>query len=141
MRGVVLDSRRWLILLPYPGGERTPNLPDAAGSLLGMRIANMTPPSMARAAVEGMLCGMADALDELRGQGLAVERVVLIGGAARAQAVGQVAAQVFGSAVTMPRPDEYVALGSARQAAWALSGAAEPPRWPHASERMPCRSI
>ncbi|UGY94906.1 xylulokinase [Streptomyces gobiensis] len=122
-----------LVLLPYLDGERTPNLPNAAGSLLGMRNANMNPPNMARAAVEGMLCAMADALDELRGQGLAVNRVVLIGGAARAHAVGQVAAHVFGSPVSVPQPEEYVALGAARQAAWALSGAAEPPRWPLAS--------
>ena len=27
-------------------------------------------------------------------------------------------------------PDEYVALGAARQAAWALAGTPEPPAWP-----------
>jgi xylulokinase len=32
--------------------------------------------------------------------------------------------------VTFLAPGEYVALGAARQAAWALSGAAEPPTWP-----------
>jgi xylulokinase len=32
--------------------------------------------------------------------------------------------------VTVPEPAEYVALGAARQAAWALSRAAEPPPWP-----------
>jgi xylulokinase len=32
--------------------------------------------------------------------------------------------------VTVPEPGEYVALGAARQAAWALSGAPEPPSWP-----------
>ncbi|MGP3984518.1 xylulokinase [Streptomyces sp. KR80] len=119
-----------LVLLPYLGGERTPNLPDASGSLLGLREANMYPHNLARAAVEGMLCGMADALDELRGQGVRVERVLLIGGAAKAPVVGEAAAEIFGTAVTVPRPDEYVALGAARQAAWALSGALQPPAWP-----------
>ncbi|MDT0448535.1 xylulokinase [Streptomyces hesseae] len=119
-----------LVLLPYLGGERTPNLPDASGSLLGMRVGNMYPHNLARAAVEGMLCGMADALDELRGQGVPVERLLLIGGAAKAPVVAEAAAQVFGMPVTVPRPDEYVALGAARQAAWALAGTPEPPAWP-----------
>jgi xylulokinase len=119
-----------LVLLPYLGGERTPNLPDASGTLLGMRKANMYPHNLARAAVEGMLCGMADALDELREEEIRVDRVLLIGGAAKAPVVGEIAAEIFGTAVTVPRPDEYVALGAARQAAWALSGAPQPPTWP-----------
>ena len=32
--------------------------------------------------------------------------------------------------MTVPEPEEYVALGAARQAAWALSGTAGPPAWP-----------
>jgi xylulokinase len=36
---------------------------------------------------------------------------------------------VFGRPVVVPQPGEYVADGAARQAAWALSGAAEPPTW------------
>ncbi len=125
-----------LVFLPYLGGERTPNLPDAAGSLTGMRTTNMDPVNLARAAVEGMLCGMADALDELRGQGVRVDRVLVIGGAARAEAVGEVAAQIFGTPVTIPEPDEYVALGAARQAAWALTGGPEPPPWPRPVSRQ-----
>ncbi|MGW1197184.1 xylulokinase [Streptomyces sp. NPDC002536] len=119
-----------LVLLPYLGGERTPNLPDATGSLLGMQVSNMHPHNLARAAVEGMLCGMADALDELRGQGVPVDRLLLIGGAAKAPVVGAAAAEIFGMPVTVPRPDEYVALGAARQAAWALARTPEPPAWP-----------
>ena len=30
----------------------------------------------------------------------------------------------------VPEPEEYVALGAARQAAWALAGTPEPPDWP-----------
>ena len=30
----------------------------------------------------------------------------------------------------VPEPEEYVALGAARQAAWALAGTPEPPAWP-----------
>lgn len=118
-----------LVLLPYLDGERTPNLPEAAGSLHNLRRDAMTPENLARAAVEGMLCGLADGLDALRAQGITVERVLLIGGAARSAAVQEVAPTIFGAPVTVPPTAEYVALGAARQAAWALRDGDEPPEW------------
>jgi len=118
-----------LVLLPYLEGERTPNLPDAAGTLAGMRRTNMTPENLARAAVEGMLCGLADGLAALRDLGVEVRRVLLIGGAARSSAVRAVAPMVFGAEVVVPEPGQYVALGAARQAAWALAGGDRPPAW------------
>jgi xylulokinase len=118
-----------LVLLPYLDGERTPDLPDAAGSLHGLRRATMTPENVARAAVEGMLCGLADGLDALRALGVQVRRVLLVGGGARSAAVQAVAPTVLGAPVTVPTPGEYVALGAARQAAWALAGTPEPPEW------------
>jgi xylulokinase len=123
-----------LVLLPYLEGERTPNLPDASGTLAGLRRANMTPENLARAAVEGMLCGLADGLDALRALGVAVRRVLLIGGAARSAAVRAVAPTVLGAPVTVPHPGQYVALGAARQAAWALAGTAAPPVWSAAQQ-------
>jgi xylulokinase len=116
-----------LTLLPYLDGERTPNLPDASGSLLGMTRANMTAPNLARAAVEGMLCCLADGLDALRTHGVPVGRVLLIGGAAASRAVQAVAGDIFGVQVEVPAAAEYVAIGTARQAAWALTG--ELPAW------------
>ncbi|SEG78917.1 xylulokinase [Saccharopolyspora kobensis] len=116
-----------LVLLPYLDGERTPTLPDASGTLLGLRRDNMTPQNLARAAVEGMLCGLATGVDALREQGVEVRRVLLIGGAAQSEAVQVAAPQVFGVPVTVPAPAEYVARGAARQAAWALTG--QQPDW------------
>ncbi|WP_329071146.1 xylulokinase [Amycolatopsis sp. NBC_01480] len=118
-----------LTLLPYLDGERTPNLPDATGSLHGLTRANMSPENLARACVEGMLCGLAAGLDAVRAQGLEVRRVLLIGGGAQSAAVRAVAPIVFGVPVVIPEVGEYVALGAARQAAWALAGSAEPPAW------------
>jgi xylulokinase len=77
-----------------------------------------------------MLCGLADAVDALVDQGVRPRRVLLIGGAAASPAVRAVAATLFGVPVHVPPPGEYVALGAARQAAWALRGGAEPPTWP-----------
>ncbi len=118
-----------LTLLPYLDGERTPNLPDARGLLNGITRGNATPANLARAAVEGMLCGLADGIDAVRGLGVPVERVLLIGGAAASAAVREIAPLLFGVPVGVPDPGEYVALGAARQAAWVLDGGAEPPAW------------
>ncbi|MDO5712156.1 MAG: FGGY-family carbohydrate kinase, partial [Micrococcales bacterium] len=118
-----------LSLLPYFDGERTPALPEATGTLGGLTRKNATPQNMARAAVEGMLCNLADGVDSLRGQGAPVERVLLIGGAAASPAVRAVAADLFAVPVAVPEPGEYVGIGAARQAAWVLSGADEPPTW------------
>lgn len=117
-----------LVLHPYFEGERTPNLPDATATLTGLTLASTTRENLARAAVEGMLCGLADGLDSITGLGVPAERILLIGGAARSAAVGPVAAQVFGVPVVIPKPGEYVALGAAAQAAWALGDAR--PEWP-----------
>lgn len=119
-----------LILLPYLDGERTPDLPDARGSLHGMTRATMTPAHLARAALLGMLCGLADAVDVVRDAGVPVDSVVLIGGAAASPAVRAAAADVFDVPVQVPEQAQYVALGAARQAAWVLDGSADPPAWP-----------
>jgi xylulokinase len=118
-----------LVLLPYLDGERTPDLPHSTGLIYGLTRATMQPATMARAAVEGLLCGLADAVDALRAQGLPVRRVLLLGGAARSRAVQALAPALLGAEVVLPEPAEYVALGAARQAAWALSGADTPPTW------------
>ncbi|HEV2779454.1 MAG TPA: xylulokinase [Actinophytocola sp.] len=125
-----------LIMVPYLEGERTPNLPDATGTLVGLRGANMTPANLARAAVEGMLCSLADGIAPLRATGVEVRRVLLIGGASRSRAVQEVAAALFGVPVELPDPAEYVALGAARQAAWVLSGGTEPPDWHRPSRTL-----
>ncbi|MEV0845951.1 FGGY family carbohydrate kinase [Streptomyces sp. NPDC049954] len=131
-----------LVLLPYLEGERTPYLPHTAGSLSGLRRESMKPEHLARSAFEGMLCSVADALDVLRGRGVEVRRVFLLGAAAELPAVRAAAPSLFGAQVAVPQPAEYAALGAARQAAWAL-GVSEgrldprtPPAWQGASSQV-----
>lgn len=116
-----------LVLVPYFEGERTPNLPDATAALLGMTLGSTRRPNLARAAVEGLLCGLADGLDALLRCGVIARRILLIGGAAQNQAVQTIAGQVFELPIIVPEPGEYVALGAARQAGWALTGTR--PNW------------
>jgi xylulokinase len=118
-----------LTLVPYLEGERTPNRPHATGALHGLRLGNATPECLARAAVEGLLCGLADGLDALVAEGVQVRRVLLVGGGARSEALRRIAPAVLGHPVAVPPPSEYVADGAASQAAWALAGGPEPPRW------------
>ena len=116
-------------MVPYLEGERTPNRPNASGAIHGWRLGNSTAAHLARASVEGVLCGLADGLDALLAHGFAVERILLIGGGARSAAIRGIAPTVFGRPVAVPPAGEYVADGAARQAAWMVSGAAEPPVW------------
>ncbi|MDW4573768.1 FGGY family carbohydrate kinase [Microbacterium sp. M3] len=110
-----------LALVPYFEGERTPNLPDATASLSGMTLASTTRENLARAAVEGMLSGLAAGLGALRGLGVPLQRALLVGGGAQSEAVRAIAPLVLGLPVEVPEPGEYVALGAARQAASVLS--------------------
>jgi xylulokinase len=118
-----------LVLVPYLEGERTPDRPDSTGALHGLTLRSATPEHVARAAVEGLLCGLADGLDALVEQGAEVRRVLLVGGGARSEALRRIAPAVLGCPVAVPEPGEYVADGAARQAAWVLSGKGEPPHW------------
>ncbi|MER6995142.1 FGGY family carbohydrate kinase [Streptomyces sp. NPDC000410] len=131
-----------LVLLPYLEGERTPHLPHTAGTLTGLRRESMKREHLARAAFEGMLCGLADALDVLRGRGVEVRRVFLLGQAAELPAVQAAAPAIFAAQVVVPQPADYAALGAARQAAWAL-GVAQgtlsphtPPAWQGAAAQV-----
>ena len=117
-------------LLPYYGGERTPNRPWAVGTWTGLT-PGTTRADLARAAFEALLCSLADAVDQLvHHTGQEPQRLLMIGGATASPALRTLAPMVLGRPVTYLPTGEYVALGAARQAAWALSGAAEPPVWP-----------
>ncbi len=74
-------------LVPYLEGERSPNLPNAAGALHGMTARNLTAANIARAGVEGLLCSLAYCLDKISAQGVDAERIILVGGGARSEAV------------------------------------------------------
>jgi xylulokinase len=128
-----------LTLLPYFDGERTPNLPSATGLLAGLR-SDVCREQLARAAVEGVVCGMLDALDALMAHA-PVTSVVLTGGGARSAAVRQVFADLCGVPVSLSTADEAVATGACVQAAavalevdhqevirrWGLGGSTEVP--------------
>jgi xylulokinase len=137
--GVTLDELSQLALsaepgsqgvtfVPYLEGERTPPLPDARGQLIGLTLANMTPANIARATIEGVLWSLAYGVEVLRDQTGQISSITLTGGASQSEAVRRIATSVFGLPVVVTETFESVAVGAARQAAWALTGAL--PNWP-----------
>jgi xylulokinase len=122
-----------LVLVPYLEGERTPDRPHSTGAVHGLTLSTADPAHLARAAVEGLLCGLADGLEAIAALGNPVRRVLLVGGGARSEAVRRLAPAVLGVPVLVPPPGEYVADGAARQAAWVLAGGSTPPVWPATS--------
>ncbi len=116
------ETNHSLILIPYFDGERTPDLPEATGRLLNLR-SNSTRAEVARAAVEGVLCGLLDGLDLLAQQGVRLDRrFILTGGAARSKAYQQTLADLTGKPIWISAIAEAAAAGAGVQAAAALHG-------------------
>ncbi len=111
-----------VVLLPYLDGERTPNRPEATGTIAGIR-SDVSAAQLARAAVEGVVCGLLDGLDALGAAGVqtGAGRLVLVGGGARSAALRRVLADLSGREVVAPE-GEQVARGACVQAASVLQG-------------------
>jgi xylulokinase len=111
-----------ITLLPYFDGERTPDRPTATGTVAGIR-ADISREDLARAAVEGVVCGLLDALDALCAVvPLDLGPLVLVGGGARSSAFRRVLADLSGRPLLVPDVEEAVATGAAVQAAAVLTG-------------------
>ena len=109
-------------LLPYFDGERTPDRPLATGVVTGLR-SDARREDLARAAFEGVVCGLLDAFDALAGVAVVDDGpLVLVGGGSRSPAYRRVLADLSGRAVVVPDHDEAVATGAAVQAAATLTG-------------------
>ncbi|MEU1097420.1 xylulokinase, partial [Streptomyces sp. NPDC005877] len=112
------------VLLPYLDGERTPDLPAAAGLLTGLRHAT-TGPQLLGAAYEGAVFTALRALDDLlracgldpADPGTAGRPLRLIGGGARGRTWVETVRRLSGRPLLVPRATELVALGAAALAA------------------------
>jgi xylulokinase len=109
-----------VVLVPYFDGERVPNRPGAAGAVAGLRTVT-TREHIARAAIEGVVCGLLDGLDALTDTGICTDgNIVLVGGGARSLAYQRVLADLSGRPVAVPGEPEPVAAGACIQAAAVL---------------------
>jgi xylulokinase len=109
------------VLLPYFDGERTPNRPTATGLIGGLR-SDVSREQFALAAVNGVACGLLDALDALRSYAPVTGRIVVTGGGARSTALQAVLAGLVDQPLVLAAVDEAVATGAAVQAAAVAGG-------------------
>jgi xylulokinase len=119
-------GRTTAVVLPYLDGERTPNLPRAAGMIAGLRHTT-TREEILLAAYEGAAASLVEALDLLAAQGSGLDPaapLLLVGGGARGKIWQRVVARLSGRPVEVPGAEELVALGAAAQAAACLLGEA-----------------
>jgi xylulokinase len=117
-------ERTVAVVLPYLDGERTPDLPRAAGMISGLRH-DTTREEILLAAYEGAAASLIEALQVLSRQGSGLDpeaSLILIGGGARGSVWQRVVSRLSGRRVLVPEADELVALGAAAQAAGCLSG-------------------
>lgn len=110
-----------LVLLPYFAGERTPNVPDGTGVLLGLNQKSLHRGPLARAAMEGVTLGMNYGLRRLHALGVKAREIRVTGGGAKSAAWRQIMADVFGVPVVGMVEEEGAALGGALQAAWCVA--------------------
>ncbi len=110
-----------LVLLPYLAGERTPNVPDGSGTLLGLNGVTFSAGHLARAAMEGATMGMNYGLRRLAVLGVKAKEIRVTGGGAKSPVWRQLMADIFGVPVVAMVEDEGAALGGALQAAWCVA--------------------
>ncbi len=102
-----------LIFLPYLTGERCPYAdPFARGGWIGLT-ARHDRPMMIRSLLEGVTCGMGDAVDIIEGMGIPVESVRLSGGGARSKFWRQLQADIYNKPAVRINTEEGGALGVA----------------------------
>jgi D-xylulose kinase len=107
-----------LLLLPYLEGERTPNVPDGTGVLLGVNTRTFALPQFARAALEGVTLGMNYGLRRLAELGVHATQIRATGGGANSKVWRQIMADIFNAEVVTLKVGEGAAYGAALQAFW-----------------------
>jgi xylulokinase len=118
-----------VVVLPYLGGERTPDLPNAAGTVTGLRH-DTTAGQILQATYDGVVVSLLDALDRVLEQsggastGSSGAALLLTGGGARGRVWRETVRRLSGRALRIPDVGEAVAVGAAVQAAAVLTGEA-----------------
>jgi xylulokinase len=109
---------RGLLFLPYLEGERTPNVPDGAGTMIGINPRTFTGSHYARSVMEGVTLGMNYGLRRLAELGVKAKQIRATGGGAKSAFWRQIMADVFDAEVVTLKVSEGAAYGAALQALW-----------------------
>jgi len=122
------------VVLPYLDGERTPNLPDAAAAVFGLRHTT-DPRAILMAAYEGAIVGLLEALEAIDACSSGVDPdapLILVGGGAHGATWQRVAQRLSGKEIVVPHVREVVSMarpcrqrrscGTKRRKMWPLAG-------------------
>jgi xylulokinase len=107
-----------LLLLPYLEGERTPNIPDGTGAMIGINQRTFSASHYCRAAMEGVTLGMNYGLRRLAKLGVKPKQIRATGGGANSKVWRQIMADIFNAEVVTLKVSEGAAYGAALQALW-----------------------
>ncbi len=116
--GQVPPGANGLLLLPYLEGERTPNVPDGTGVMVGINTKTFSASHYCRAAMEGVTLGMNYGLRRLAKLGVKAKQIRATGGGAKSKLWRQIMADVFDAQVVTLKVSEGAAYGAALQALW-----------------------
>ena len=116
-----------VVFLPFLNGERTPDLPNARGSIFGLSASNFSPANLLRSAIEGVTFGILNGL-KLILRGAPATRILVIGGGARSREWRQMIADMTGAEIRVPVEEEAGCLGAAIQAMYAYGHYSGKPR-------------
>jgi xylulokinase len=105
-----------VITLPFFNGERTPNLPNAKGCILGLDSRNTRSENILRSAVEGATFALRFGINELAELGIEASEIVVTGGGVNSAMWRQIISDVCNTPVTVLRQSEGAAFGAALQA-------------------------
>lgn len=111
------------VFLPWLGGERTPNAPEATGTMTGLRY-ETDKRAILQAAYEGLVATLLEAtafLDQWAPQRIEAP-LLLLGGGARGRAWQETVRRLSGRPVLIVELSELVAYGAAVQASAVLTG-------------------
>ena len=104
--------------VPFLHGERVPDLPDATGTITGLRPGSFAPGVIFRAALEGITANLAAGVERMKRLGVQVDALRLVGGGSKNPLWRQMIADALQVPVTLPEEAESGALGAALQALW-----------------------
>ncbi len=115
-----------LLFLPYLQGERVPNLPNAKGRLIDVTPGTLAPGHLFRAALEGVTLNLAWGFERLRGLGLDLKSLRVVGGGSKNEFWVRMLSDAIGVPVQRLAEPEAAALGGALQAQWTCTGQTDP---------------
>ncbi len=105
-----------VITVPFFNGERTPNLPNAKGCIVGLDSRNTGSENILRSAVEGTTFALRFGIDKLAELGIDAREIVVTGGGVNSATWRQIISDICGAPVTVLKQSEGAAFGAALQA-------------------------